>query len=286
MHVHVNGVRLFVEVFGQKLLEDGSRMVERPTVVALHGGPSDHAHMRAMVAPLAEVAQVVLYDHRGCGRSEHGDPALWTMEQWGDDVRGLCDALGINKPIVVGASFGGFVAQSYAIRHPGHASKLGLLVTGPRHDNHASVEGFRKQGGDAAAALAAAMLNSPSAETFAAFLAGCRDLYTTTRRVDTDLAERSIPNRKLFLHYFGKIAPSFDFRAALSAITTPVLILGGDEDPILPPPFQDELEAALTAAPVRRVSFPNAGHFLHIDATTAYFDELRNWVTEPATAGT
>jgi hypothetical protein len=38
MHVMVNGVRLFVEVFGQKLSENGSQMVERPTVVALHAG--------------------------------------------------------------------------------------------------------------------------------------------------------------------------------------------------------------------------------------------------------
>ena len=51
MQVMVNGVRLFVEVFGQKLSEYGSQMVERPTVVALHGGPSDHAHMRSMIEP-------------------------------------------------------------------------------------------------------------------------------------------------------------------------------------------------------------------------------------------
>ncbi len=44
------------------------------------------------------------------------------------------------------------------------------------------------------------------------------------------------------------------------------------------PPFQDELEAALVNASVRRVSFPNAGHFLHVDAA-AYTEELRNWVT-------
>ena len=53
MLVEVNGVRLFVEILGTKLVPDGPRMVDRPTVVALHGGPSDHAHMRDMVGPLA-----------------------------------------------------------------------------------------------------------------------------------------------------------------------------------------------------------------------------------------
>ena len=38
----------------------------------------------------------------------------WNLAQWGDDVRGVCDALGIAKPIVYGVSSGGFVAQSYA----------------------------------------------------------------------------------------------------------------------------------------------------------------------------
>ena len=92
MFVPVNAVRLFVDVLSPKLVPSGPRMIERPTVVALHGGPSDHAHMREVVAPLSDGAQVVLFDHRGCGRSERGDPSRWTMDQWGDDVRGLCDA--------------------------------------------------------------------------------------------------------------------------------------------------------------------------------------------------
>jgi pimeloyl-ACP methyl ester carboxylesterase len=131
MMVPVNGVRLFVEILGTKLVADGPRMIERPTIVALHGGSSDHAHMRDMVGPLADIAQVVLYDHRGCGRSEHGDRSLWTMDQWGDDVRGLCDVLGVERPIVLGVSFGGFVAQAYATRHTDHPAKLAFLVTGP-----------------------------------------------------------------------------------------------------------------------------------------------------------
>ena len=282
MRVNVNGVGLFVEVLGPKLVEHGPNVTERPTIVALHGGPSDHAHMRAMVGPLSDVSQVVLYDHRGCGRSDRGDPAMWSMEQWGDDVRGLCDALGIEKPLVIGVSFGGFVAQSYATRHPDHAAKVALVVTGPRHDHSASTEGFRRQGGDAAAAAFEAMVGDPNPETSVAFVTACRHLYTTTRKVDTDLVARTKSNAQLTFEYFGKIAKSFDFRAALGGVTMPVLILGGDEDPILPPVFQDELEAALTSASVTRVRFPNAGHFLHTDAPT-YFDVLRNWVSVPGT---
>lgn len=73
--VKVNGVRLFVEVLGTSLVPAGPLMIERPTVVALHGGPSDHAHMHDAAGPLSAVAQVVLYDNRGCGRSEDGASA-------------------------------------------------------------------------------------------------------------------------------------------------------------------------------------------------------------------
>jgi pimeloyl-ACP methyl ester carboxylesterase len=72
--------------------------------------------------------------------------------------------------------------------------------------------------------------------------------------------------------------PAFDFRGELAKVTSPVLIIGGDEDPVMPPPFQDELEAGLTRAPVRRIRLSKAGHFLHIDAPDAYFAALREFV--------
>ena len=132
MHVTVNGLRLFFDVIGEKLVPDGNRMRERPTVLLLHGGPGfDHSMFKPAFAPLADVAQLVLLDHRGNGRSDNGDPALWTLDQWGDDLRAFCDALGIESPVVLGYSFGGFVAQSYAIRHPDHPAKLILYSTAP-----------------------------------------------------------------------------------------------------------------------------------------------------------
>jgi pimeloyl-ACP methyl ester carboxylesterase len=277
MFVRVNGIKLFVEVIGAKLEPAGATMAERPTVVALHGGPSDHAHMREMTARIPDYAQLILYDHRGCGRSEHGDPALWTMPQWGDDVRGLIDALGIERPIVIGASFGGYVAQSYATRHPGHSAKLGLIVTGTRENFDWSVDGFRKQGGETAADAAREFLERPSKDSVAKFMTHCRHLYTTGRTVDAELAARTKLNPALLIKFF-KDFNSYDFRSALTAVTGPVLVLGGEDDPILPPPFQDELAACLVNAQVTRKSFANAGHFLHTDAGDAYFGALRDFI--------
>jgi len=51
---------------------DADTTVDRATVVAVHGGPSvDHINMKANLEPLAEHVQIVYYDQRGHGRSDH-----------------------------------------------------------------------------------------------------------------------------------------------------------------------------------------------------------------------
>ena len=115
MLVHVNGVRLFVDVENSRLVPEGDRMREKPTLLLLHGGPGfDHSGFKPVFSALSDVAQIIYYDHRGNGRSENGVRSKWTLAQWGEEVKGLCDTLGIEKPIVLGMSFGGYVAQAYA----------------------------------------------------------------------------------------------------------------------------------------------------------------------------
>jgi hypothetical protein len=59
MHVLVNGVRLFFDVEGAKLVPDGSFMREKPTLLMLHGGPgSDHSIYEPAYSDLADVAQI------------------------------------------------------------------------------------------------------------------------------------------------------------------------------------------------------------------------------------
>jgi pimeloyl-ACP methyl ester carboxylesterase len=137
MHVLVNGVRLFFDVEGAKLVPDGPVMREKPTLLMLHGGPGfDHSSYKPAYSALADVAQVIYLDHRGNGRSNAGPREAWTLAQWGDDMRAFCDVLGIEKPIVLGVSFGGMVALAYATRHPDHMSMLIVISTEAKGDTH------------------------------------------------------------------------------------------------------------------------------------------------------
>ena len=151
MRIEVNGVRLFFDVEGAKLVPDGPLMRERPTLLLLHGGPGfDHSSFKPEFSRYADIAQVIYIDHRGNGRSDRAPESAWTLAQWGDDVFAFCEALEIDKPIVMGQSFGGFVAMSYATRHPEHPGKLILSSTGAAMHRYRerSVALFEAKGGN------------------------------------------------------------------------------------------------------------------------------------------
>ena len=82
--VLVNGVRLFFDIEGAKLVPDGPVMREKPTLLMLHGGPGfGHSIYRPAYYALADIVQVVYLDHRGNGRSEDGPRESWNLAAMG-----------------------------------------------------------------------------------------------------------------------------------------------------------------------------------------------------------
>ncbi len=284
MHVLVNGVRLFFDVEGAGWVPEGPKMRQRPTVVLLHGGPgADHTHYRPQMTPLASVAQLIYYDHRGNGRSDSGPQDLWTLAQWGDDVRALCDALGIVKPIVLGASFGGMVALAYATRHPGHAGKLILMNTAARGGAHTQrrVDLFQQLGGDEAGALARRRLmgGDTSPQVLADWLRICLPHYNRTP-ADPQALQRAVLTSEC-TRWFSRAdgeAQHFDLRAELHRISCPVLLMGGTLDPMLPIENQREIAALLPPQWLTYEEFDGAGHGLVADAPERALSLLRNFI--------
>ena len=98
--------------------------------------------------------QVVYLDLRGHGRSAWGDAATWSFEACADDVRAFCDALGLERPVVLGHSMGGSSRSSTGRVIPATPAGLILLSTSARFDLDRLVEGFQREAGDEVAALA------------------------------------------------------------------------------------------------------------------------------------
>lgn len=165
MYTVVNGARIYFDVDGEGLTPDGLTMREKPTVVVVHGGPgADHTVSKPYFSQLTDIAQIVYYDHRGNGRSSGDDPKDWTLAQWGDDLRGLCDALGIERPIIIGTSFGGFVSLSYATRHTDHAAGIVLISTAAKMEFEEVYQTFERLGGPETAKIARAYWENPTDE--------------------------------------------------------------------------------------------------------------------------
>lgn len=275
------GVRLFVDVQGPGLVPDGPRMKELPTLICMHGGPGfDHAAFKPSFAALADIAQVVYYDHRGHGRSDPRPSSEWTLDTWADDVVRLCDALGVSKPIVLGQSFGGFVGQRYIARHPGHASKVILSSTSHHMGLERKLAAFERRGGPEARALARDFWTTPTPATFDAYWKGVRHLYNTQPAADPEAGSRTLMNLDILLHFVAGEKQDLGLLPGLARAECPVLVMVGEDDPVCP--LEDALEIADALPPQWRqlARFPGVGHGAWRDDPEAAFAVLRRFILE------
>ena len=156
-------------------------MRERPTIVMLHGNGGDHSPFKEFFAAFSDFAQVVYYDHRGHGRSDDGEQDRWNLVQWADDLAALCEALGIDRPVVFGFSFGGAIALNYAIRYPDQPAKLVVACSAGHINPDASIRMYERLGGPDVAAVAERFYAAP-ADSWEELLAVCSPYWSPLPR--------------------------------------------------------------------------------------------------------
>ncbi|MCB1036006.1 MAG: alpha/beta hydrolase [Acidobacteria bacterium] len=114
-----------------------------PAVVFIHGWSCDRTYWRHQLeafSPEHRIVSVDLAGHGDSGNSRHD----WSLQAFGDDVRAVVDALGLQKVILVGHSMGGPVALEAARLLPGRV--LGVVGVDALHDAGMQVDPAQWQG--------------------------------------------------------------------------------------------------------------------------------------------
>jgi proline iminopeptidase len=224
--------------------------------------------MRPYFDRFADTHQVVYIDHRGNGRST-GAPETWNLDQWGDDVKAFCEALGIVKPIVFGNSFGGMVALAYAARHPEHPGKLILSSTAARLRLDVTNRLLGERGGEEARSIAERFWSVPDAALMDDYKRVCLPLYNPPNPEKAApmaaAMRRAIFRADVTTHFILGEMRTMDLRAGLERVTCPTLITAGDYDPVTPVECAREIFDALPAGVAQLEIVPGAGHGVHRD---------------------
>ncbi|MGR6924405.1 alpha/beta fold hydrolase [[Actinomadura] parvosata] len=211
---------------------------------------------------------VVRFDNRDVGLSTHfhdhgvpeaGTPAPYTLNDLADDTVALMDVLGWTAAHLVGASMGGMVAQTLAIRHPKRVltltsimSTTGPSVAPPTEAAMAVMAGQLPEDRDTAAEQAVttwSVIGSPGYELD-------RDRI---RQLAGQAYDRSFDPAGV-ARQMAAIVASGDRTEALAHVRVPTLVLHGEDDPLIPVVGGQATAAAIPGA--RLVTYPGMGHDL------------------------
>lgn len=215
----------------------------------------------------------IRFDNRDIGLSSHcgeaDDP--YQLEDLADDTAGLLDALGLDGAHVVGASMGGMIAQTLAIRHPRRVRSLTSIMSTPA----------LQIGPPTPAAAAAVFMPAPTSREEAArrrvevFRVIGSPGYPFDADAVAELARRSYdrdsdpgtPQRQL-----TAITLSGDRSDALRMLRVPALVIHGADDPLVGVEGARATAAAIPGA--RLVIIDGMGHDLHRLLWPRFVDEI------------
>lgn len=277
MHAQVNGTELYYETLGAGV-----------PLLLMHGGLGfDHSGFRPAHDQLADQGtQVIYYDHRGNGRSAR--PESWegiTHDTFTTDADALREHLGLEKVVLLGHSYGGFLAMEYALRHQEHLSGLILLCTAPTLDYpDVIMQNVRRRSTPETAEVLMGALGNPTTDE-----AVYRDMWHTILplyfkqpdAVDCDgVLARAHLSAVAGYHAFTNLVPNYNVLPRLGEIRVPTLVMAGRDDFITPPEQAERIQQAIPGAEL--VIFEESGHFPFVEEPAKYFDVVTEFVRRNA----
>jgi len=282
--ITVLGKRVWVE-------EEGNG----PPLLLIPGGPGgSHDYFHPWLRPLSRHFRVVAFDGYGRGRSDRAArPAEYSFRRDVQEVEALRSALGLERLAVLGHSYGGFVAQAYALEHPERVSHLVLSNAMLRgRDWQRANEGYNRRLAAAFPDLwvrVEALRRAGVREQDPRLQAAYGDRFPQQLALfyfhDRHKAALVVPDASTFNQdlYLAVCGPDCDFQlgasmlgvdfgARLAGLRRPLLAIAGRADGIVTPALVQEFQRAVPGAPL--VIFEESGHFPFIEEPERYLQVL------------
>jgi proline iminopeptidase len=267
-------------------------------LLLLHGGPgADHSDFLPALKSLARRCQLVLIDERGSGRSERlADPTGYTLDWMVRDIERVRKHLKLPQIVLLGHSFGGILAQAYAVRHPKRL--LGLVLAGTGSSARCVNADFRRIRKRLPARLRARLTRHERAGIFQADGAYEKDYAAASAQAITPYMYARTPParfkhpqplgmevlremwvRRSDFRIDGNLK-GFDFTHSLARVRVPSLVVIGDRDLV-----------STATADISRASLPRAtlvvmaecAHMMFIDQTVRFNRLLAEFLSLCAT---
>ena len=205
------------------------------------GGSGDY--WKPNLRALAEHFRVIVYDHRGTGRSDRALPETLTVGDLADDIAALLDELGIARAHVMGHAAGGVAGLALALRKPQRLRKL-VVVNGWASPDPHFLRCF---------AVRLALLRDSGAEAYLRaqpiFLYPATWISEHSAVLDAELPHQfaTFPGRETMEKRIAALA-AFDVAGDLKGLAVTMLALAAKDDMLVPYTASEAFEAAPYAA--------------------------------------
>ncbi|KAH6977551.1 Alpha/Beta hydrolase protein [Ilyonectria sp. MPI-CAGE-AT-0026] len=275
--VMINGANLAYEICGP---DDGLLMI------TLHGGRGmgDHRKDYEVYGQLSDKLRVLSFDYRGHGQSSRTKP--YTFEQIVDDIEGMRKHfVGQDKQVIIcGGSFGGFLAQQYAIKYAPFVSHLILRGTAPSHHHEEGAIKHLEERMAKAPNFSVDMLRSKvfgafkDDEEFKLVHFAMLPLYSENYNADSGLRTclSTVYVAESHNSLYSEDEKYFDYTDRLDTITAKTLVLVGDRDWICPIENSRVITEKIPDARIFVVE--GANHGVHAERPDLVLPEIRKHV--------
>jgi len=284
MRAKIRDTEIYFDIEGAALVPDGEKMREKLIAFVIHGGPgTDHTSYKPTFSRLSQNLQLVYFDHRGQGRSARGAKETYTLENNVKDMEALRQYLGLEKIVIIGTSYGGMVALSYAICYPENVQSLIVIATAASYRFLELAKANLAQKGTKEQQAIAELLWEGKFENEAQlkeYFQLMMSMYSITYKpeIPGKSWNRTILSTDAINIAFSGFLRSYNVLDQLHKITVPTFVIAGKYDWICPPELSSEIAAAIPNTDLR--IFENSGHLIRVDEPEALLDAIIGFLVD------